>query len=83
MVQMQKNELGKAQNATREKQLIIDEQKIMLQEKMAGLDHESTVAKAQAELGKAMIDKDIAVLNHATKLTEIHGKNQQRDKKRG
>lgn len=66
MVQLQKNQLGFQQDQTKQKQLALDEQKIMQDGQIAGLEHQTSIAKAAAEVSKAHIDKDIALLNHGS-----------------
>lgn len=71
-VQHEKNQVAMAQNETRQKQLALDEQKIMLQAHLAGVEQETTYAKANAEIQKSLIDKDAALINHVTKIAEHH-----------
>lgn len=71
-VQHEKNQVAMAQNETRQKQLVLDEQKLMMQEHLAGMEQEGSFAKAAAEIHKANIDKDISIINHGTKLAEHH-----------
>jgi hypothetical protein len=69
MIQAKKNEQD---NEAKQKQLQINEQKVMIDGNKAGMQNEVTLAKAAAEIQKATIDKDIAILNHANTLTQNH-----------
>lgn len=48
------------------RQLAINEQKVMLDAQKTGVQNQVTIAKAAAEVHKANVDKDIAILNHAS-----------------
>lgn len=64
MMQMQKNKILEDQNKLKATQQAIDQEKLMFQEKQLGLDTQVSLAKAQAEIEKAKIGKDVAILNH-------------------
>jgi hypothetical protein len=55
-------------NAAKQRQLDINEQKVMIDAQKGGMQNQVTLAKAGAEVHKANVDRDIALLNHATSL---------------
>lgn len=66
----QKLQLQAQDQQLKAKQLAIDEQKLMQQAQIAGIQHATSLAKADAEVQKVVTQKDIAVLTHATKIKE-------------
>lgn len=72
ILQQQKMELGKQQDATKNKQLAIQEQKNMIDAQLAGIQSQTTLAKAEAEIKKAEIGKDVAILNHGNTMRAQH-----------
>lgn len=68
MIQMQKNKIAEEQNQLKAKQLVLEEQKLMQEAKLAGIDGQVGLAKAAAEIHKISTQKDIAILNHANAL---------------
>lgn len=64
MLQQQKNQLMMQANQNKARQMVLDEQKLLLDANKAGLEHQVSVAKAAAEIRRANVDKDIAILNH-------------------
>lgn len=72
ILELQKVELQKQANVNKAKQMVLDEQKIMLEASKAGLDHQVSLTKAAAEVQKANIDKDVALLNHANAMRSHH-----------
>lgn len=66
----QKLQLQSKDQQLKAQQLAIDEQKIMQQSEIAGINHATSLAKADAEVQKIAGQKDIAVLTHATKIKE-------------
>lgn len=74
MVELQKQSLAlEAQknaqdNATKQRQLEINEQKLLIDANKAGIQNEVTMTKAAAEIHKANVSKDIAILNHANSM---------------
>lgn len=53
-------------NEIKQKQLAINEQKVTLDGIKIGAQSQATLAKAVAEVQRSKVDKDIAILNHAT-----------------
>jgi hypothetical protein len=66
ILQTQKNQLLMQANANKAKQMALDEQKMMIEQQNNGMSHQVSLAKAAAEVAKAHVDKDIALLNHGT-----------------
>lgn len=52
----------------KEKAMYLDEQKLMQEAQIAGLNHMSTITKAKAEVDKAVVGKDVALIDHASKM---------------
>lgn len=64
MIQSQKNQLAMQANQLKAKQQILDEQRLMQEAQIAGIEAKGTFAKAAAEIHKSNQQKDIAILNH-------------------
>jgi hypothetical protein len=80
-LEREKIQLGYKEDETKNKQLAIDEQKLMLEAELANVDKEVTFTKAMAEIRKSSDSKDIALINHTTKMNDNHQKTlQQRSK---
>lgn len=69
MLTAQKNA---ADAQAKNRQLGINEQKVMIDAQKAGAQNTATLAKASAEVHRSNVDKDIAILNHATALRDSH-----------
>lgn len=69
MLQAQKDEKDAE---IKERQLVINEQKVILDGSKIGAQNEATYAKAAAEVHKVNVEKDIAILNHANTMHETH-----------
>ena len=65
MITAQKNQQD---NATKQRQLAINEQKVMVDAQGKNVQNQVTLAKAAAEIKRANVDKDIAILNHVNSL---------------
>lgn len=52
----------------KQKQLALDEQKLAQESQIAGLNHVASLAKANAEINKATLSKDVAIIDHASKM---------------
>lgn len=62
-------------NEIKQRQLQINEQKVMIDASKVGADNQVSLAKAAAEIHKANIDKDIALLNHGSSILQHTQKN--------
>jgi hypothetical protein len=63
-----KNQISMQELGLKAKQQALDEQKLMLDGQLAGLDSKNSFVKASTEIKKANIQKDIAILSHANTL---------------
>lgn len=64
----QKTQIDQQNIILKKQQLALEEQKIMQEGQIAGLDHSASMLKADAEVRKAESARDIAILDHATKV---------------
>ncbi len=64
----------------KEKQLMINEQKVMIDASKSGAQTQATLVKAAAEVRRAEVDKDIAILNHANEMRNSHRESQSANK---
>lgn len=71
-IEQQRNQINAAGIQTKNKQIALDEQKLILQSHQAGLEHETKMAKAMAEIKKAEVDKDIAKITHGAAIAKAH-----------
>lgn len=76
MIEIKKQELMLTANKNqqeamaRQKELAIQEQKVMVEAQTKGIQGQATLAKAAAEVERARVDKDIAILNHVNVFNE-------------
>lgn len=76
MIELEKQNLAlkakkdDADAAYKQNQLRISEQKVMIDARKAGAQNTATMAKAAAEIHRSNVDKDIAILNHVSGLSQ-------------
>ncbi len=76
MIELEKQNLAlkakkdDADTAYKNNQLRINEQKVMIDAQKAGAQNTATMAKAAAEIYRSNVDKDIAILNHVSGLSQ-------------
>lgn len=69
-IESDKNAIAMEQNQIKARQQLLDEQKLMQEGQIAGLQVKGTLAKAAAEVHKATTEKDIAILNHGNTMRQ-------------
>lgn len=74
IVAQTKMQIAQQDAQVKQKQMALEEQRLMLESEQSGVDRQVSFAKAQSEITKANTDRDIALLNHATKIKEAHVK---------
>lgn len=65
-----KNQVAMAQLQSKSRDQAIEEQKLMQEAQLAGLDAKVGLSKAAAEVHKATTQKDIAILNHGNSMRQ-------------
>lgn len=73
-VASQKNQLGFAELEIKKMQMQLDEQTNMINAAIAGVQKETSLTKAAAEVHKANTGKDVAIINHGNVMKNAHVK---------